>query len=163
MRLNQLYGGQQKYVVVELATPSDASLGEHPVANVEVSYSGKTSSAISKLNVPVNARFTADVAEAEKSIDRGIMSDVTIQLGNEMNEKAVELRDAGKIKEAKKLMEENASVMRSASVKLAAPAVAAAAEATEADAAKLDNEKNWNQTRKVLRAKQYKDKSQQAF
>ena len=163
VRLNQLYGGQQKYVVIELSPPSDASLGERSVANVELSYSGKASASLTKLDVPVKARFSADVAEADRSVDSSIMSDVTIQLGNEKNERAVELRDAGNIEEAKKVMQENAADMKAAASRLNAPALAAAAESASSDAAKLDDEQNWSKTRKVLRAKQFKDKSQQAF
>ena len=163
IRLNQIYGGQEKYVVLELDPAKDIGLGDRKVAQVEVSYNGMASGKLTHLDVPVRARFTQDVADAEKYIDKKIMSDVTVQLANEINEEAVLLRDAGRIDDAKASMARSVNVLKEAAKKFDAPALAASADAVEADANKLEDEAGWNQTRKALRAKQHKEKVQQAF
>ncbi len=163
IRLNQIYGGQEKYVVLELDPAKDIGLGDRKVAQVEVSYNGMASGKLTHLDVPVRARFTQDVADAEKYIDKKIMSDVTVQLANEINEEAVLLRDAGRIDDAKASMARSVNVLKEAAKKFDAPALAASADAVEADADKLEDEAGWNQTRKALRAKQHKEKVQQAF
>lgn len=160
-RLNQLYGKQQKYLVVELEAPKGFEAGEVAVAGVEVQYTGITSETQKSVRADVGVRVSKTFEEAESSINKKVMTDVTTQLATETNERAVDLRDKGDLAGAKKLLQGNASFLRDAAKSLAAPALEGMASAAESDAGSLEGD--WGKTRKAMRANAHKSKVQQSY
>jgi Ca-activated chloride channel family protein len=173
LKLNQLPADTERYVVVELEVPSSGfAFDASEVANVDVGYLNLDSGARAEAKASVTARFTEDAKEAEASVNKGVMSQVTEQIATENSEKAVELRDKGDIQAARKVLEENADYLNSQKSALGVGALAAPtasistldkleAKSREA-AANLEGE-NWDKTRKVMRQDQHKSKVQQAY
>jgi Ca-activated chloride channel homolog len=163
--LNQLYGKQQKYAVLELEVPKGASVGDLSVADVELSYSamGETKRITDRSHVSV--RITPKAEDEHASLNPAVMGDITTQLANEVHEKAVDLRDKGQVDEAKKLLNGYAKELdqQAASGKTAAAAAAPIAKQFRADADKLEDEAEWNKNRKVMRAQEYKSKTMQSY
>ncbi len=165
-RLNQLYGKQQKYLLLEVEVPEGATVGEADVADVRLSYLGKGETTPTEASAGIKVRVTEKTEEANASINEPVMTDVAVQVSNERNEQAVELRDKGDVKAAKKLLEENAAYLKDAAGRLggaAAGVLNGVAASAESQAAALDDEAQWGKTRKAMRADQHKTKSQQSY
>ena len=170
--MSQLQAANERYVVVELAAPKGVNPGAHDVANVKVDYFNLATGAREELAAPVNAQVTRDAKEAKDSINKSVMSKVTMQIATEENEKAVLLRDKGKVEQAKKLLESNAAYLRNQKEVLGKGARAASAatvkeleklEAANRKAAANLDDRNWKKTRKSMRYDQHRAKQQQAY
>jgi len=172
LKLNQLQAANERYVVVELDAPKGASVGAQDVADVRVDYFNLDTGNREAVEAPVQARVTDDKREAKNSINKSVMSKVTMQIATEENEKAVALRDKGKVKEARKVLESNAAYLKSQQDRLGS-GVGAAAEATVQELKKLEasnrkaaanlDARNWKKTRKSMRYDQHRSKTQQAY
>jgi Ca-activated chloride channel homolog len=163
--MNKIYGKQEKYVVLELEVAKDRAKGEPAAAKVDVSYTDMASKEKRNIQGAAQIRFTRDAGEAKASVDGKVMEAVTRQIATENNEKAVSLRDSGKIDEAKKVLKENADYINRQADALPTTTAAPLRELSkknQADAENL-NEGNWDRQRKTMRAQQYKDKTQQKY
>lgn len=173
LKLNQLQVDNERYVVVELEAPtSRTSASDSEVATVEVDYLNLESGARSAAKTGVKARFSDDAKEAEASVNKGVMSQVTEQVATENSERAVELRDKGDVTAAKKVLEDNAAYLNRQKGTLSSGAAAAPSssistldkleEKNREAAANIEGE-SWEKTRKVMRQDQHKSKVQQAY
>ena len=172
LKMNQLQAANERYVVVELQAPKGAKVGDHDVARVKVDYFDLESGARKTLSTPVSARLTRNAKEAKDSINKSVMSKVTLQIATEQNEKAVDLRDKGQVKEARKVLQDNAAYLKDQQLLLghglgAAPAAAVMElnklEASNRKAASNLDGENWKKTRKSMRYDQHRAKQQQAY
>jgi Ca-activated chloride channel family protein len=172
LKLNQLQAENERYVVVELEAPKGAALGEGDVADIGVEYLDIDSGTRAKAQVHAKARITDNDDEAEASINKSVMSQVTAQVATENSEKAVEMRDKGDIAGARKVLEDNAAYLnkqRGYVTSGAAPAPAASAQALDdlerksREAANSLEGEAWDKTRKAMRYDQHKSKVQQAY
>lgn len=173
LKLNQLQADNERYVVVELDPQESAGNGdEAEIANVGIDYLSLSSGSRASAEAAVKARFSDDAKQAEASINKGVMSQVTEQVATENSEKAVELRDAGDIAGAKRVLEENAGYLNRQKDALgagAAPAPAASIsaldklEAKSREASENLGGETWDKTRKAMRRDQHKSKVQQAY
>lgn len=162
LKLNQIAGNQNKYVVLEIEAPDNAPLGEVDIADVTVSYQDLNGQDRVEMKSNVRGRLTDKVEEAEATINKPVMTDVTTQLATEANEEAVKLRDEGRMDDARKKLEQNATILRDAAKTLSAPALGTMAEQSLKDADEMQSG-DWNRTRKSMKANQYKSKAQQAY
>lgn len=173
LKLNQLPADNERYVVVELEVPASGLTADGgDVADVDVGYLNLDNGSRAEARASVKARFTEDAKEAEASVNKGVLSQVTEQIATENSEKAVELRDAGDITAARRVLEENASYLDGQKRALSAGAAAAPAaaistleklEAKSRDAAANLDDEGWGRTRKTMRGDQHKSKTQQAY
>ena len=172
LKLNHLQTDTDRSIVVELDTAAGRSEGDADVANVTVDYLDLDSSARRSASAQLGARFSPNDADVEASLNKSVTAQVTAQIATEQNEKAVELRDAGDVAGAKKLLQDNAKFLNFSRQKLtsgiapAPPATAAILDEQEkqnrAEADSLVGEQ-WDKTRKMMRTEQHKSKSGQAY
>ena len=173
LKLNQLQADNERYVVVELDPPSSAvSAGDSEVASVDVDYLSLESGSRASAKAGVKARFTDNAKDAEASLNKAVMSQVTEQVATENSERAVELRDKGDVTAARKVLEDNAMYLNKQKSALGAGAAAAPAasisaldklESKSREAANNLEGESWEKTRKVMRHDQHKSKVQQAY
>ena len=163
LKMNQIYGAQEKYVVVELEVPKSAARGKAHVADVEVDYKAVPSGKPGRLVEQVELGFTHDHAEARGSVNRDVMAGVVNQIAIEKNERAVKLRDKGKTKQAISVLKANAAYLRKQAKQLGSRELEELAEDNTRDAEALARPKDWNKTRKAMRYKQFKGKMQQKY
>lgn len=162
-KLNQLYGAQEKEVVVELEVDGGKASNLSEIADVKVRYLNLATKQKDEVDEEVAVKFTKSTKEAEASIKKDVLVSVTSQIAVERNEKALLLRDKGKIKEARELLKNNAAYIRQQ-----AQRVGGSSELSELETSNIDDESNiaapnWNKTRKLMRAKQYKSKTKQSY
>ena len=166
LAMSRLYAKQEKYVVLELDVAKERAIGTAPAAKIAVNYTEMASKAKRSLSGEARLRFSRDAAEAKASVDADVSAAVTRQIATETNERAVSLRDDGKVEEARKLLKENADYLtRQADSIGTAPSAAPLRELSKKNSQDADNlgGENWERQRKVMRAQQYKDKTQQKY
>ncbi len=163
LHLNQLYGKQQKYAVLELEVPPGASAGDLSVADVELSYSAMGETKRITDHSQVSVRITPKIEDEQASLNKAVMGDITTQLANEVHEQAVELRDKGQVEDAKKLLNGYATQLDQQAASSGVAAAAPIAKQFRADAGKLDDEADWNKNRKAMKASEHKTKTMQSY
>lgn len=172
LKLNQLPADNERYVVLELQSAPAGAADEGEVADIDIAYTDLDDGSRASSKAAVKARFTEDSKEAEASVNKGVMSQVTEQIATENSEKAVELRDAGDITAARKVLEDNATYLNRAKGALGVGAMAAPQasistldklEAKSREAAENLEGESWDKTRKTMRQDQHKSKVQQAY
>jgi Ca-activated chloride channel family protein len=163
LRLNQAYGGQRKYVILEVEVAADKAVaGVAEIAGVEVSYTGMGSNSREKETATIGAKFSTSKDEVDASIDADVMTAVATQIATVTSEKAVKLRDQGDREGARKLLEENATYLRDKARQYKAPALERMSRQNAGIADQL-SDSDWSKSRKQLRARQHRQKSQQSY
>lgn len=160
--INELYGRQEKYLLLEIEVPA-GSVGEvRDVAVVDVAYADTTTQRTDRVRAAASVRYTASQEVVEQNADRRVMSSVVIQEATEANDRAVQLRDEGRTQEARELLLSNAQKLRESASKLAAPELEAYGAANEADAQALEKG-DWEAQRKKMRSLQHANQTQQSY
>ena len=108
--MNQLRAGQEKYVLLEVETP--ASMTDQLIGNIEVSYRENNDPMPRLMVTNSTAARAANDAEVEKEATTAILVEVAKQIGVEKQMIAVKLADEGKVKEAEKILLENAGLLQ---------------------------------------------------
>ena len=165
LKLNQLYAAQEKNIILEIELKEVANAGTTPIADISIDYRSMASKQRTKLQDKANATFTDSKQQAEGSINKRVMSSVVEYIATERNEEAVALRDKGKIKEARKVLQGNASYLENEAKKLGgtyAPTLNSLAKKNKMDSENLAEDK-WTASRKAMKARQYKQKTQQSY
>ncbi len=160
--LNELYGSQEKYLLLELEVPAGRAGEERDVATVDVAYADTASKSVDRVRGGASVRYTASREVADQNADRKVLSSVVIQQATEANDRAVQLRDEGRVDEARQLLMDNAKQLRESASALAAPELEAYGAANEADAKALDKA-DWDAQRKKMRSLQHANQTQQSY
>ncbi|MEJ2316850.1 MAG: VWA domain-containing protein [Gammaproteobacteria bacterium] len=165
-RMNQLYSDQEKYVLLEVEVPEGTPDQTRDLANVTVSYQNMANRQQEDVHDKVTVSYSTSGEDVAKSRNREVVTTATKQVANEMSKQAVKLRDEGKREEAQSLLNSSADFVRSQGAMLGGEekeeleAFSAEVE-SDADAITLDEE--WDRTRKAIRAKQYRQDTQQNY
>lgn len=172
LKMNQLQADNERYVVIEMETPSGGTAGDADVADIKVEYLDLDNGARSEKQASVRARLSDDDKDVEGSINKGVLAQVTAQIATEQNERAVELRDKGDVSGARKMLEDNAAYIKRSREVFSSGAAAAPTASVETlselerkneEASKNLDQENWNKTRKSMRYDQHKAKVQQKY
>jgi Ca-activated chloride channel family protein len=158
VELNQLYGGQEKFALVEVELEPEGDGRERLVATARVSYEDAATARRASREASVGVSFTTDPDEVVAAANHRVQADYADNRLAETREEVVALVDAGRRTEAAGRMREVGSELavmggtfrNSLVLDLAAPA-APAAEKVEAEG--LSNEER----------KDYRAKAQQTF
>ena len=165
-RMNQLYSDQEKYILLEVEVPEGAADQTRDLASVTVSYQNMANRQQENVRDKVSVSYSSSSDEVARSRNRAVVTSATKQVANEMSKQALELRDEGKREEAQSLLNSSADFVRAQGAMLGGEekeqleAFSAEVE-SEADAITLDEE--WDKTRKAIRAKQYRQDTQQNY
>jgi Ca-activated chloride channel homolog len=115
--VNQVYGDQEKYVLLEVEVPAERAGTERNIADVRVSYVNMASKNPDKISRVASSRFTGSPSVVESSMNATVMASAVEQIAVERNKQAVALRDQGKIEEARKVLLDNAAFLSENAVK----------------------------------------------
>ncbi|MDX2507614.1 MAG: VWA domain-containing protein [Gammaproteobacteria bacterium] len=162
-RLNQLYSGQEKFILLEVEVPEHEANTQAVIAAVKIDYNNLYTHSRYKLNDSVSVNFSASKKEVEESIDTRVYESSVEQVANEYSKEALMLRDKGDISGARQLLNKSADYLQSNAGKLSSDLLKKQEMEARKDAQELDNSKNWMRTRKALKEKQYKRSVQQSY
>lgn len=158
--LNQLYGDQEKYVLLEIETDEEARSGTYEVATVSLSYDNVITEKADAFEDVVVAHFTHSREQVEEDVDAETMVSAIEQQAVLNEEKAIQLRDLGKREEAETLLRQNASYLKEHADKYDSDRLSGFASKSQEAAVSLDNA-SWSRQRKAMRSDHYKTKTQQ--
>lgn len=166
--LAQLYARQQRYFVVEVEVEPGKNDTTRPMAEVSVEYKNLVSKTTDKLASNIEVRFTNEKPRVAFECDTTTLALCTLQLANEKNIRATALRDAGKILEAKQLLNDNSVRLKAlADTYQFAPALSKEllrnVELNRAQSVDVEDEKKWVGSRKMMRQEQVKNSVQQTY
>ena len=161
--INQLYSEQEKYLLLEVEVDPQADGMSLRAADVSVQYANMVSKATETLAGQASVKFTQSRETAEKNVDRETMEAAVLQVATEKSEQAVQLRDEGKIEEAKEILEENAEYLKANAAALGSEVLEDYGAINAEDASKLESEEEWKASRKKMRDQQFENRSQQSY
>ena len=154
---NQIYSKHERYMMLELEVPASKAGVSKQLAEVTVKYHNMQTNAKAKLT----ATPTISFAKVNKE-NKDVMVSVTEQLANLRNMEAVRLRDAGRVKEAAKVLKLNSMMLHKSAQKYRSDSLKKQAYDNENDMNNLD-EKSWKRQRKMMRDTQTKSSSKGAL
>jgi Ca-activated chloride channel homolog len=160
VHLNQLYSGQEKYVLLEVAVPASEHGVQRRLAQVEVGYANMATKAPDGFTSDVHVGFDASAETVRHFVNAEVLAESVLQLANKRSEQAVALRDLGKTLEARALLESNAAYLTTNADALGSDKLKRRALDNALQAENLDP-KNWTRVRKGMRSQQYMDSQQQ--
>jgi Ca-activated chloride channel family protein len=162
IKMNQLYSGQEKYVLVELEVPSSQAGSTREVAQVNVSYANLATKTTDRLSNSVGVNFHDSPTVVEQNANKEVGEACALQIANEQNELATQLRDRGEINKAREVLLRNSAYLEEQAKKLESRILLERGAANEVQAKNVDSPL-WSRYRKLMRQQQYSDLNQQGF
>jgi Ca-activated chloride channel homolog len=162
LSLNQLYGGQEKYALVEVAVPPGKTGQNMEVAKAEVTYINPFTQRNEISRGRAAATFSKDKIKVEQSTNISVQREVQLNYKAMAEEKAIRLSDEGMRPAAVDALKSSARELKEFGAKYNDPEVLEKAEELEQEADTLQEEGMTKKQRKVLRTKSYQMKNQQS-
>jgi Ca-activated chloride channel family protein len=163
VELNQLYGGQEKYalVEVELDPVACSAAASRRVATACVRYEDAATARPARSEASVTARYTESREKVVAAANHRVQTDYAANRIAEAREEAVALADAGRRFEAAERLREVGGSLSAMGAAYNNSAVVAAAAPVAPEAAKVEADGFSNEERKDARAKAQQTYSQQ--
>lgn len=161
LSMNQLYGDQEKYALVEVEIPETKSGSKMEIATAKVVYENPITR---KNEVSIGrsvARFSDNQKKVEKSTNISVVKEYQLNLNALAQEKAISLSDKGMKKEAVQELKKSAEKLKSIGNLYKDDDLLEEAEDLEMQADKIEKEGMSKKSRKVLRTNSYQKKNQQ--
>ncbi len=106
-KLNQLYGQQEKYILLEIEVDKMAADARLQAAEVEVAYQDVASRRASRLSGSASVYFSESAKLVRSHTNREVMVAAVEQIAADNNVRAMVLRDQGKVSEAREVLLSN--------------------------------------------------------
>ncbi|MEW6111052.1 MAG: VWA domain-containing protein, partial [Thermodesulfobacteriota bacterium] len=162
LTLNQLYGGQEKYALLELEVIGKCPSASLELARAMVRFEDPLKGRSETVKGVATVRFSQDKAEIEKSTSASVAAAYELTLNALTQEKAILLADKGRIREAIEELNRSAARLRSVGRKYSDRRLLNKADELEQGAKEIEA-RGWEQrSRKELRTDAYQHMQQQA-
>jgi Ca-activated chloride channel family protein len=152
-RIKQLYSSTDESVLLEVEVASSPPGSTRDIAKVHLDYRNMASNLEDRLERAVAARFTEEEREAAAGVRKDAMATAIERVAAENTRRAVELRDAGRVEEARKLFLANRDELMRAAELYGSPFLKEYAKYNEISANSLASE-DWKRERKQIRYEQ---------
>ena len=159
--MNQLYGDQEKYALVEVRIPASTPESRMEIARARVDYEDPFTLKNEVAKGRSVAWFSRDEAVVEQSTNVDVVREYQLNLNALEQEKAITLSDKGKKKEAVRALKQSAEKLKSVATQLNDQVLMEEAQDMEQQADVIEKEGMSKKYRKVLRTKSYQKKNQQ--
>ena len=160
--LNQLYGGQEKFALVEVEVASTRAGVEREVASATVVFEDALTQRSVKVDARGFARFTAVEREVVAAANRQVQTDYAVNVTAEAKDQAVLLVDSNRRDEAARQLRARTAELEKMATVYANPAVSELSASNKKEADRLEREGLSNEGRKAYRADAAQAKSQQS-
>ena len=161
--LNQLYSKQEKYLLVEVEVPSTQSERTREVANVEISYANMLTRTTDEIASTLSVRFTESKELVQTNTNQEVMVSCVLQKATDTNKLATNLRDIGKLAEAKQVLLDNGRYLERNATRWNSTQLGDYASEQKLDILNLDDDAKYNLRRKQMRSSQFKNEFQQSY
>lgn len=162
LTMNQLYGGQERFALVEVEVAPAKAGSTREIARAQVRYDDVAGQRAASLTAKREIKFSSDRAKVVASADHRVQTDYAANVLAVAKDEAIALVDAGRRDEAGKLMQARSAELKTMAetynnASLAKVAAPAAAEAERVSRDGLDNAQ-----RKLYRTESSQVRSQQS-
>jgi Ca-activated chloride channel family protein len=161
--INQLYSGQEKYVVLEVEVEPHPESREITLADVLLRYDNMLTKRQDLLSGGIQVGFTASRQQVEENVNRPAMESAILQIATERSEEAIDLRDKGLVQEAQEVMRANSEFLQENAAVLESEELAGYGASMAAGAEAIEDDEEWNATRKQMIDDQHEKRSQQSY
>jgi len=161
-RLSQLYGKQEKYILVEVEVDPQEAGARLELAQVAAAFTGAASRTRVSLRGQAAVAFSASADEARRSVDRDVTVAAVEMIANENNKRALTLRDQGQVDQARAALLENERYLNDHAARFNSVRLQEQGKMNRNASDNLDDA-SWNKNRKSLRKFQYELDSQQSY
>jgi Ca-activated chloride channel family protein len=162
VQMNQVYSGQEKYLLLEVEVPATRAGKSCELALVRVSYANMQTRTTDRLTSAVSANFSESVAEVDSKLNAPVCAAAVLQISNAQNKLATTLRDQGDIEGARRVLLENSKYLGENALKYNAEILQTRC-ADNLDQAKNLAGPEWTRYRKAMREQQITDDRQQSY
>lgn len=162
LALNQLYGGQEKFALIEVEVGPAASGAEREIARANVRYDDAVNDRPATLAAVRRVQFSGESKTVIASADHQVQADYALNAIAEAKDKAVELVDAGRRDEAGELLRQRSAELKEMGKVYANTAVQSVAAPAAVEAERLERDGLSNAQRKSYRADSAQVKNQQS-
>lgn len=159
--MNQLYGGQEKFALVEVEVPPTAHNKSRDLCVANVAYENLLTQKSGSSSASANARFSRAEEDVAKSANLPVQKQIFDNRIAEAKDRAVEYSDKGDRQQAGQVLKQISADYKIWAVGNAMPAAAAEADKLEAQADQVQATGYDNVGRKAARADSYQTKNQQ--
>ena len=160
--INQIYSKQEKYLMLEVEVPEGRAETRLDIANVRVAYANMGTKTTDRLASSVAVRFSESEKQVTDNRDRQVLEAAVMQVATERNIMATQLRDQGKVEEARELLLMNSGYLQQQAAELQSEALDEYGLENDADADNLAPGA-WRARRKAMRDSQYKNQYQRTY
>ena len=160
--LSQLYAKQQKHVLFEVKVPPGAAGGKRNLAAVAVNYANMISKQKGAKRGAATVEFSAAPGAVAAKQNRLVMEAAVEAIATDKNRQALALRDQGNVREAEKVLQDNARYLKQESTRLKSKKLEVYSERNSVDAVNVKSG-DWGRARKVMREDHAKKATQQAW
>jgi Ca-activated chloride channel family protein len=161
LSLNQLYGSQEKYALIEVEISGGKSGEKKDIAYVNVSYEDPFTQKKETSSGRAYARFSKDKIKVKQSANIAVQREYNFNLNALSQEKAISLSDKGKNKEAVSELKKSAQKLREVGQEHNDEELLKRAEKMEGQADQIEKEGMTKKYRKMLRTDSFQMKNQQ--
>lgn len=162
LQLNQLYGGQEKYALIEVEVPAGQEDDVREIAEARCVYDSVLTQQQERSEGRVSARFSGNLEKVSESVNQAVQQEFTYNVIAEAKDKAVELVDQGRNEEAAKMLRAtNASLKQQAEEYGYADDMQPLFKQVESDASTVEQKGLDKRGRKSFRTDSYTTRNQQ--
>lgn len=163
IRLNNLYGGQEKYVLVEVEVPAGSERDVLKLASARCTYRNLLKKSDEQAGDDVSVRFSRRERDVTASVDVTVQKDLMLNRMAEAKDEAIRQADKGDRDGAAATLSRAAGEVRekAAAYKMEAPDVMKEAEAVEAVGGYIGTKGLEGSLRKSMRTESYQRRNQQ--
>ncbi|MBI2441493.1 MAG: VWA domain-containing protein [Lentisphaerae bacterium] len=159
--LNQLYGGQEKYALVEVEIPAGKHGATLTIASARVTYENPFTRKKETSGAEVSSRFSKDQREVDNSDNATVKKAYYLTINAVGEERAIMLADEGKKEDAADLLRSSAAELKAAGIKYDDRELKDKAQAMDASAGEIEKEGMSSVKRKTIRTESYQQINQQ--
>ncbi len=159
--MNQLYGNQEKYALVEVKLPASIPGSKINIARADVFYEDPFTLKQTQSSSISHVKFSSNPKKVAASTNIDVVREYQLNLNALAQEKAIELSDKGEKKEAVAELKKSAKKLKQVGVKYKDETRLEEAEVIEDQAQRIETEGMSKKSRKVLRTKSFQMKNQQ--
>jgi Ca-activated chloride channel homolog len=160
--LNQLYGGQEKFLLIEASVPSAKAGAEREIARASVTFEDARDQKTTTLSAQSTVRYSNDRAASIRSANLKVQSDYAENVIAVAKDEAVQLVDANRKAEATQLMRARTQELQQMATTYSNAPAMAVAQKSLAETERLDRDGLDSTARKAYRADSAQTRNQQS-
>lgn len=166
LNLNQIYSGQEKYIIAEVEIPAKPSNENFKVANIDASYFNLITKSTNNLSETISVAYTSSEELARDKESKDVMVDYVEQVSVENSLEALKAKDEGRSAAAEEIMQRNSNYLQENAVKYAAPKLDALVKESNESVGSMaapSGSTEWNKQRKKMIESQSKSINQRSW